>query len=159
MKRTLSNIEVIDLTFSSEDESEDFFVRSDLFVREEVISDVLPVEERVLHISSRLPKIPKFKTVRTDLPMDFSCGRGISVPNSDVKQVISTGCSTEFNPLPNRFYCFCNKTQTNHAHEKCLAMRGLTNDRRVYWTCRTRSKSSISGCSFFAWDQNTRTLD
>ena len=57
MKRTLNNIEVIDLTVSSEDEREDFIVWSDLkelFVRKEVISDVLPVEERVLHVS--LPK-------------------------------------------------------------------------------------------------------
>ena len=57
MKRALSNIEVIDLTVSREDESEDFNVWSDLnevVVREEVISDVLPVEERVLHVS--LPK-------------------------------------------------------------------------------------------------------
>ena len=48
---------MIDLTVSSEDESEDFVVWSDLneiVVREEVISDVLPVEERVLHVS--LPK-------------------------------------------------------------------------------------------------------
>ena len=51
MKRTLRYIEVIDLTVSSEDESEDFIVWSDLneiVVREEVISDIMPVEKRVI---------------------------------------------------------------------------------------------------------------
>ena len=162
MKR---NIEVIDLTLSSDDESEDAIVWSnlnELFVQEEVTFDVLPVEERV-YVSSPIPKIPKIKEVRTDMTMDSSCVITPSVHavrNTDVQQGVSIGCSPVFNPVPNRFYCYCNKTQTNHTHEKLLAMRGLAEDRRIYWTCRTRALSAISGCKFFTRDPvPPRTLD
>ena len=104
-----------------------------------------------LRISSLIPKVPKLKKVCTDMITDLYCVVNPSihsVRNPDVNESVSTGCSPVFNRLPNRFYCRCNKTQTKHTHEKCLAMRGLTKDRKVYWTCRTRSQSSISGCSF-----------
>ena len=158
MKRTYSNVEVIDLTFSSDDESEYFIACSanELFVREEVTSDVLLVEDHVVHVSTPIPKIPKIKKVCTDVTLDSSC---VITPSIDVNEGVSTGCDLVFKRLPNRFYCYCNKTQIKHRHEKLLAMRGLTSNRRMYWTCRVRSLSAISGCSFFTWDPITRTLD
>ena len=120
------------------------------------------VEDRKLNVSSPIPKVPKLKKVRTDMIMDSSCVVAPSVHSvrdPDFNEGVFTVCSPVFNRHPNRFYCLCNKTQAQHTHEKYLAMRGLTKDRRVYWTCRTRTQSSISGCSFFAWDPITRTLD
>jgi len=161
MKRSYSNVEVIDLTFSSENESDDDNVRTstnEIISRTEDVST--EVEDPVLHVSSPRLKIPKLKKVSTDIIMDSSCVIAPSVHSVrdlDVNEDDSTGCSPVFNRLPNRFYCYCNKTQTKHTHEKYLAMRGLTKDRRVYWNCRNRGLSTISGCSFFAWDK--RTLD
>jgi hypothetical protein len=158
MKRSYSTVEVIDLTISSEDESEKDVVWPTLneivFRTEEVFTEV------EVRVSSPIPKVPKLKKVHTNMIMDSSCvvtPSLHSVPNPDVDAGVSTESNPVFNRLPNRFYCYCNKTQAKHTHEKYLAMRGLTEDHKVYWNCRSRA--SPSGCNFFAWDPIKRTLD
>ena len=74
MKRSYSNVEVIDLTFSSENESDDDNVMTStneiIFRTEDVSTEV---EDPVLHVSSPRLKIPKLKKVSTDMIMDSSC--------------------------------------------------------------------------------------
>jgi hypothetical protein len=70
MKRSYSTVEVIDLTISSEDESEKDAVWPTLneivFGTEEVFSEV------EVCVSSPIPKVPKLKNVHTNMIMDSS---------------------------------------------------------------------------------------
>jgi hypothetical protein len=74
MKHSYSNVEVIDLTFSRENESDDDNVRTatnEIIFRTEDVST--EAEEPVLHVSSPRLKISKLKKVSTDMIMDSSC--------------------------------------------------------------------------------------
>ena len=143
-KRTYSTCGVIDLTVSSDEESIEENLRTDLI--DDFATEILTLDEPLHHVTSKTLKVPKIKKICTEVTRDMYC-------------TTAAGANPVFIPLQNRFYCFCYKIQEKHRHEKYLAMKGLTSDRCIYWTCRTRALSSTSGCTFFAWDPITRTLD